>query len=107
MALDDPRQVRVPGAQLRNPAVQGAVPCLCRTDEALARLSEIFRPKSVSLAREHVVLAVGPLTRGFRVPDLGLTVISNVEFAGVPQPVRVRERAALPTVAIQARALAE
>jgi transcription-repair coupling factor (superfamily II helicase) len=81
--------------------LKGEVHILCRTEEERDRLDEIFRHKQVSLAQEHVTLSVGSLSRGFRIPELSLTVISNVEFAGVPQPARVRERTAVPTVAVQ------
>ena len=81
--------------------VEGQVWILCQHRRTRRqRLAEIFRHKKVSLTRERVHLAVGALSRGFRIPELALTVISNVEFAGVPQPVRVRERAPVPSKAV-------
>ncbi|MEM7201228.1 MAG: DEAD/DEAH box helicase [Planctomycetota bacterium] len=79
----------------------GDVLILCRTAEEQQRLQDIFARKDVSLKRERVTLQVGALSRGFRVPDLGLTVISNVEFAGVGQATRVRERGVVPTKALK------
>ena len=81
--------------------VKGAVMIFCRSTSERDRMAEIFAHKKVSMAREKVALEVGALTRGFRVPELELTILSNVEFAGVPQPVRLRERAAVPTKALQ------
>jgi transcription-repair coupling factor (superfamily II helicase) len=52
-------------------------------------------------AAEKVELLPGAISRGFRVPDLQTTALSNVEFAGVPQQARVRERQVIPSRAIQ------
>ncbi len=79
---------------------KGAVRILCRNEDERERLARIFARKDVDLAAEHVQLAVGALSRGFRIPDLSLTVISNVEFAGAGQSTRVRERPVLPTKAL-------
>ncbi len=66
-----------------------AVEIVCRTDSERERLTQIFEHKGVDLAAERVRLRTGALSRGFRVPELGWTVLSNVEFAGVPAPARV------------------
>ncbi|MBK8100801.1 MAG: transcription-repair coupling factor [Planctomycetes bacterium] len=81
--------------------VQGRVLLYCRSDDERDRLVEIFAHKQVDLGREQVHLLLGGISRGFRLPDIGATVLSNVEFAGVPQQARVRERVAVPSRAIQ------
>ncbi len=81
--------------------VRGAVLLFCRSDDERQRLQEIFTRKGADLAAEQVTLLPGVVSRGFRVPDLGTTVLSNVEFAGVQQVARVRERAVVPSRAIQ------
>ena len=80
--------------------VRGRVIILCRTAEEATRLEEIFQHRKVSLSAEQVSLAVGSLSRGFRVPELETTVLSNIEFAGVPVPVRVQERPTVPSRAL-------
>jgi transcription-repair coupling factor (superfamily II helicase) len=81
--------------------IEGEVHLVCRTQEEADRIAEIFRHKNVSLADERVHLEVGALSRGFRVPELALTVVSNVEFAGVPQAVRARTRVIPPSKAVR------
>ncbi|MEQ1632198.1 MAG: DEAD/DEAH box helicase, partial [Planctomycetota bacterium] len=81
--------------------LQGRVLLLCRTDSERQRLLEIFAHKNIDLGQEQIVLQLGAISRGFRVPELSCTVLSNVEFAGVPQQARVRERTAVPSRAIQ------
>ncbi len=91
-----------PGGRLRSVrGVQGRVLLFCRTEEERQRLVEIFAHKEVDLAREKVDLLLGGLSRGFRIPDLQTTALSNVEFAGVPQQARIRERTVVPSRAIQ------
>ncbi|MBL8754225.1 MAG: DEAD/DEAH box helicase, partial [Planctomycetes bacterium] len=81
--------------------VHGRVLLFCRSDDERARLLEIFQHKNVDLAAEKVELLPGAISRGFRIPDLATTALSNVEFAGVPQSPRVRERVVVPSRAIQ------
>ncbi|MBK8978859.1 MAG: DEAD/DEAH box helicase [Planctomycetes bacterium] len=76
------------------------VEIVCRSDAERTRLEEILQHRDVDLDRERVRLRTGSLTRGFRVPELHWTVLSNVEFAGVPAPVRI-ERPKLPSRAVQ------
>ncbi|MBL8747942.1 MAG: transcription-repair coupling factor [Planctomycetes bacterium] len=91
-----------PGGRLRSVrGVQGRVLLFCRTDEERQRLVEIFAHKEVDLAKEKVDLLLGGLSRGFRIPDLQTTALSNIEFAGVPQQARIRERTVVPSRAIQ------
>ncbi len=91
-----------PGGRLRSVrGVQGRVLLYCRTADERDRLLEIFAHKDVDLRREKVDLLVGGLSRGFRIPELQTTALSNVEFAGVPQQARVRERPKMPSRAIQ------
>jgi transcription-repair coupling factor (superfamily II helicase) len=80
--------------------LHGAVWIFCRSDDELTRLQEIFAHRGIDLVAERVTLRVGALRRGFRVPDLGLTVLSNVEFAGVPAAARVVRRPPAPSRAI-------
>ncbi|MCC6781949.1 MAG: transcription-repair coupling factor [Planctomycetes bacterium] len=79
----------------------GEVELVCRTEAEQRRLAEVFEHKGVELARERVTLRTGSLSRGFRVPELRWTVLSNVEFAGVPASARVRARPKVPTRAVQ------
>ncbi len=81
--------------------MQGRVLLVCRSDSERQRLLEIFAHKGIDLDQEQVSLRIGAISRGFRIPDLSCTVLSNVEFAGVPQQARVRERVAAPSRAIQ------
>ncbi|MBL9076768.1 MAG: DEAD/DEAH box helicase [Planctomycetes bacterium] len=91
-----------PAGRLRSVrGMQGRVLLFCRTPDEADRLREIFAHKGVDLAAEKVELLDGGISRGFRIPDLQTTALSNVEFAGVPQQARVRERAAVPSRAIQ------
>ena len=91
-----------PAGRLRSVrGVSGRVLLFCRSDDELGRLAEIFAHKQVDLATEKVELLLGAISRGFRIPELQATALSNVEFAGVPQQARVRERAAVPSRAIQ------
>ncbi|MHC5071315.1 MAG: transcription-repair coupling factor, partial [Planctomycetota bacterium] len=91
-----------PAGRLRSiRGLAGSVQIFCRTQKEKERLQEIFAHKHVDLGKEQVALFVGSLSRGFRVPDLKLTCLSNVEFAGVPQRARAREPVALPSRALR------
>ena len=81
--------------------MQGRVLLVCRSETERQRLLEIFAHKGLDLDAEQVSLRIGAISRGFRIPDLACTVLSNVEFAGVPQQARVKERIAVPSRAIQ------
>jgi transcription-repair coupling factor (superfamily II helicase) len=90
-----------PAGRLRSiRGVQGRVLLFCRSDDETARLREIFAHKGLDLAAEKVELLPGAISRGFRVPELQTTALSNVEFAGVPQQARLRERTVVPSRAI-------
>ncbi len=80
---------------------RGAVHIVCRTDAERGRLGDVFANKKLDMEQEQVTLHVGALSRGFRVSDLEVTVLSNVEFAGVPAPTRSVERRELPSRALQ------
>ena len=80
---------------------RGRVVLMCRSDEERERIAEILAHKQVDLAAEQVALRTGAISRGFRIPDLHTTVISNVEFAGVQQSAQVRSRPVVPSRAIQ------
>ncbi len=91
-----------PAGRLRSiRGVHGRVLLFCRSDDERARLAEIFQHKNVDLAAEKVELLPTAISRGFRVPDLATTALSLIEFAGVPQAARVRERVVVPSRAIQ------
>ncbi|MEC9048226.1 MAG: transcription-repair coupling factor [Planctomycetota bacterium] len=91
-----------PAGRLRSVrGVQGRVLLFCRSVDERERLREIFARKDVDLREERVELLEGAISKGFRIPDLKTTALSNVEFAGVAQQARVRERAAVPSRAIQ------
>ncbi len=91
-----------PAGRLRSVrGVQGRVLLFCRSPDEQERLREIFAHKQVDLDAERVELLDGAISKGFRIPDLQTTALSNVEFAGVPQQARVRERVAVPSRAIQ------
>ncbi|MFN3241825.1 MAG: transcription-repair coupling factor [Planctomycetota bacterium] len=91
-----------PGGRLRSVrGVQGRVLLFCRSDDERERLREIFAHKDVDLRKERVELLDGAISKGFRIPDLKTTALSNVEFAGVAQQPRIRERAVVPSRAIQ------
>jgi transcription-repair coupling factor (superfamily II helicase) len=91
-----------PAGRLRSVrGLQGRVLLFCRSEDERARLLEIFAHKGLDLRAEQVELLLGGISRGFRIPDLQTTALSNVEFAGVPQQARVRERVAVPSRAIQ------
>ncbi|MCB9886362.1 MAG: transcription-repair coupling factor [Planctomycetes bacterium] len=91
-----------PAGRLRSVrGMQGRVLLFCRSEDERQRLLEIFAHKQLDLGKENVDLLLGGISRGFRVPDLQTTALSNVEFAGVPQQARVRERVAVPSRAIQ------
>ena len=81
--------------------IRGRALLLCRTDSERQRLLEILEHKNVDLKKESMAVELGSLSRGFRVADLSTTVLSNTEFAGTPQPARVRERVSVPSRAIQ------
>ena len=91
-----------PAGRLRSMrGAHGRVLLFCRSDDERERLLEIFAHKNVDLGLEKVELLTGGLSRGFRIPELQTTAISNVEFAGVPQQARIRERPKMPSRAIQ------
>lgn len=91
-----------PAGRLRSVrGMQGKVLLFCRSPEERERLAEIFAHKDVDLRQERVELLDGAISKGFRIPDLQTTALSNVEFAGVAQQPRIRERAAVPSRAIQ------
>jgi transcription-repair coupling factor (superfamily II helicase) len=91
-----------PAGRLRSiRGVHGRVLLFCRSDDERARLAEIFQHKNVDLAAEKVDLLPAAISRGFRLPDLATTALSLIEFAGVPQAARVRERVVVPSRAIQ------
>ena len=91
-----------PGGRLRSVrGMKGRVLLFCRSGDERERLREIFRHKDVDLKAERVDLLEGAISKGFRIPDLQTTALSNVEFAGVAQQPRVRERAVVPSRAIQ------
>ncbi|MHC5062819.1 MAG: transcription-repair coupling factor [Planctomycetota bacterium] len=80
--------------------MRGGVCIVCRTEAERDRLREILAHKGVDPEHEQISLAVGALHRGFRVPDLSQTFISNVEFAGLPAPSRVKKKIVVPSKAI-------
>jgi transcription-repair coupling factor (superfamily II helicase) len=91
-----------PAARLRSVrGLRGRVLLFCRSDDERSRLREIFAHKGVDPAAHDVELLLGAISRGFRLPELQTTVLSNVEFAGVPAQPRLRERTAVPSRAIQ------
>lgn len=91
-----------PAGRLRSVrGMQGQVLLFCRSQDEGERLREIFTHKDVDLGKERVELLVGAISKGFRIPDLKTTALSNVEFAGVAQQPRIRERAVMPSRAIQ------
>jgi transcription-repair coupling factor (superfamily II helicase) len=91
-----------PAGRLRSVrGLHGRVLLFCRSDDERARLLEIFAHKGLDLRQEQVDLLLGGISRGFRIPDLQTTALSNVEFAGVPQQARLRERVVVPSRAIQ------
>ena len=91
-----------PGGRLRSVrGMQGQVFLFCRSKDEGERLREIFAHKDVDLRKERVELLEGAISKGFRIPDLKTTALSNVEFAGVAQQPRIRERAVMPSRAIQ------
>ncbi len=81
--------------------MNGRVLLLCRTESESQRLLEIFAHKQIDLDKEQVTLAPGAISRGFRVPELSCTALSNIEFAGVPPQARVQSRPVAPSRAIQ------
>ena len=91
-----------PAGRLRSVrGMQGQVLLFCRSADEGERLREIFAHKDVDLVKERVELLDGAISKGFRIPDLKTTALSNVEFAGVAQQPRIRERAVMPSRAIQ------
>ncbi len=91
-----------PAGRLRSVrGLHGDVLLFCRSDDERLRLAEILAHKELDLAKEQVHLLTGGISRGFRIPELHTTALSNVEFAGVPQQARVRERVVVPSRAIQ------
>ncbi len=91
-----------PAGRLRSiRGMTGSVKIFCRTPKEQGRLREIFEHKGMDVAREQVELLVGSLSRGFRLPELEVTYLSNVEFAGVPQRVLAREPVVLPGRALR------
>lgn len=91
-----------PAGRLRSVrGMQGQIMLFCRSKDEAERLREIFAHKEVDLHKERVELLEGAISKGFRIPDLMTTALSNVEFAGVAQQPRIRERAVMPSRAIQ------
>jgi transcription-repair coupling factor (superfamily II helicase) len=91
-----------PAGRLRSVrGVQGRVLLFCRSRDEQERLREIFVHKGVDLAAERVDLLDAAISKGFRIPELSTTALSNVEFAGQTQQARVRERVVVPSRAIQ------
>ncbi|MCB9876691.1 MAG: transcription-repair coupling factor [Planctomycetes bacterium] len=91
-----------PAGRLRSVrGVQGHVLLFCRSADERERLREIFQHKGVDLKQERVELIDAAISKGFRIPELQATALSNVEFAGVQQQPRIRERAVVPSRAIQ------
>ena len=91
-----------PGGRLRSiRGLQGQVLLFCRSKDEGERLREIFAHKDVDLKTERVELLDGAISKGFRIPDLKTTALSNVEFAGVAQQPHIRQRAVMPSRAIQ------
>ena len=91
-----------PAGRLRSVrGMQGQVMLFCRSQDEGERLREIFAHKGVDLGKERVELLEGAISKGFRIPDLKTTALSNVEFAGVAQQPRIRKRAVMPSRAIQ------
>ncbi len=80
--------------------MQGSVGLFCRSQAEQKRLTEIFQHRNIDLQAERVQLLPGNLSRGFRIPGLQLTLLSNTEFMGVPKPAPVREAHAVPTKAV-------
>jgi transcription-repair coupling factor (superfamily II helicase) len=77
------------------------VEIVCRSEAERQRLAEIFAHRDLDLRRERVSLRVGAISRGFRIPALGWTLLSNTEFAGVPASTRIVERPKIPSRAVQ------
>jgi transcription-repair coupling factor (superfamily II helicase) len=91
-----------PAGRLRSVrGMQGQVMLFCRSKDEAERLGEIFAHKDVDLRKERVELLEGAISKGFRIPDLKTTALSNVEFAGVAQQPHIRKRAVMPSRAIQ------
>ncbi|MCA8957404.1 MAG: transcription-repair coupling factor [Planctomycetes bacterium] len=85
-------------ATIRGP--RGHVRIVCATEDDHTRLAQIFAHQGIDPEQQDISFAVGSLTRGFRIPDAGITVVSNTEFAGVPSKPRVREKTAIPSRAL-------
>lgn len=73
----------------------------CPTASEQGRLLDIFKNHAITLGEERIQIQHGCLSRGFRIPDLSLTLISNTEFAGVPAKPRIIEKTAVPSRALQ------
>ena len=65
-----------------NSFVEAAITRANDTDER-DRLREIFARKEIDLKRERVELLDGAISKGFRIPDLKTTALSNIEFAAM------------------------
>ncbi len=76
---------------------RGRLTIVCPGDAERTRLLEIFAHKQVDTQVEQVDLAIGALSRGFRLSDLSWTVLSHAEFAGVPAAVRAPSRMPMPS----------
>ncbi|MGE3878084.1 MAG: DEAD/DEAH box helicase [Planctomycetota bacterium] len=79
----------------------GTVEIVCRTEGEETRLREVLAHKGIDPDRERLRIRIGALSRGFRVPDLEWTILSNLEFAGAPTARAIRARPKVPTRAVQ------
>ena len=80
--------------------LKGSIRIFCPTPAESDRLQEIFARQEISLRDEHVQVQAGSLSRGFRIADLEMTLMSNTEFAGVPATPRRVEKTAVPSRAL-------
>ncbi len=79
----------------------GSLCIVCRSEAERDRLVAICAHKGIDLARERVSLRLGTISRGFSLHELGVTLLSNLEFAGVPAAARIQTRATPPSRAVQ------
>jgi transcription-repair coupling factor (superfamily II helicase) len=81
--------------------LKGSIRIVCGTQADGDRLRQIFANKGVALDAEQISIGIGTLSRGFRIPDAAVTIVSNTEFAGVPSKPRTVEKMAVPSRALQ------
>ncbi len=81
--------------------LKGSIRIVCGTQADSDRLRQIFANKGVALDAEQISIGIGTLSRGFRIPDAAVTIVSNTEFAGVPSKPRTIEKMAVPSRALQ------